>query len=132
MIADDEWIDQQVRRAFESAVVAGIGQWAHGQNYTNLGDSIYEYRADGLVICLCNAGLCYVVDEIVQVWKYEDIDEILPSPLRDLARAGGPEGRVNIGIRVRDVLGMIEIPLKVYSSLCPILLKLVTNRRGPS
>ncbi len=77
MIDDGEWIVQQLRRGFGAAVAAGIGQWAHGQAHAKLSDPVYEYRAGRAAICLHKAGLCYVVDEIVQLWRYEDIDEIL-------------------------------------------------------
>ncbi len=93
--------------------------------HAGLSDSVYEYRAGRLAVCLCRGGLCYVLGEIVQIWKYEDIDEILSAPLRELVRVVSPDGMIGVGIRARGVLVMIEVPLKVYSVLCSTLLIVV-------
>ncbi|AUX35890.1 MULTISPECIES: hypothetical protein [Sorangium] len=119
----EEWIRVKVSRAFRASVDAGIGRWSSEGDEADpeWGQVLYKYSDHRMSLALFEEGCERLGDDRSERLAYAEIQDVVPLLLTELVRVRDLDAIVGIGVRLRTRTAVIDVPLKVYSTLCPTL-----------
>jgi hypothetical protein len=119
----EEWVRIKVKRDFRASVDAGIGRWSSVDDEADpeLGQVLYRYSDERLSIALFEKGCERVGGEQGARFAYAEIEDVVPLLLKELVRVRDLDAIVGIGVKLRARMVVVDVPLRVYSQLCPTL-----------
>lgn len=122
-------IERWIKRQLASAVDAGIGQWDDSTE-SALGERIYQVTDGQMTLMLSKTGFMYHGTSSSFECRYDEAESIELAPLVEIMKLRGDLSKIlELGVYVQDRLDYLtmELPLRVYSSVAPVLARIVNE-----
>ncbi|WP_437314744.1 hypothetical protein [Sorangium sp. So ce385] len=127
----EEWVRKEIRRELAASVDFGIGCWPKDliATHPDLGAALYHYDDADVSVTLYEGGVVSRGASGALRLRYTELDAVTPVLLTELVRVRDLNAPVSIQIEAQGVVSEIRVPLKVYSSLCPVLAHIAEHFR---
>lgn len=114
-----------VQRALGASVQTGVGRWADGDADAAFGQALYDYGDAEGRLTLFAGGLLYSrgAEPVRVAWRQNQVVHSLL--LTELAKVHrDPEARVTLAVSSPEGRQLLNLPMKLYTTLCPLLVRL--------